>query len=261
MEWTPRPAEPESAIMAECEEPQVKGAFTLAKIGTIGVDLGKRSFQLHRASEGGSAAFRRKVSRDRFLEEMSKHRPCTAAMEVCGGTRYWSRELQSMGLEIGLVPPTYVKPFVKRQTNDAADAEAICDAASRPTMRFVAVIERGAEGMPFRTRDLSAKQRTQTINALRGHLAEHGVAPPQGIASMARLGTALEAPEAGLPDAAGSWAGCCAARSASGHVRHKPLRGVSCPLHGKTPNQAMTGFDRPLDWVDRNSGSPPLSPP
>ena len=169
----------------------------------IGVDLGKRSFQLHGAREDGSAAFRMKVSRDRFLEEMSKRGPCKVAMEACGGAHHWSRELRSMGFEVRLVPAAYVKPFVKRQKNDAADAEAVCEAASRPTMRFVSVksAERQAEGMLFRTRDLLTRQRTQTVNALRGHLAEHGVVAPQGIANAARLGAALEDPESGLPEA------------------------------------------------------------
>lgn len=184
-------------------------------------------------------------------------------MEVCGGDRRWSRELQSMGFEIRLAPPTYVKPFVKRQKNDAADAEAVCEAASRSTMRFVAVksAEQQAEGMLFRTPYLLTRQRTRTVNALRGNLAEHGVAAPHGIANMARRAAALEDPESRLPRRFGSWAGFCSTRSASGHVQHKPLRGVSCPLHGEMPNPAMTGFHCPLDWVDRNSGSPPLSPP
>ena len=140
--------------------PQEEGASTMKKIGMIGVDLGKRSFQLHGVREDGSAAFRRKVSRDGFLEAMSKHGTCKVAMEGCGGAHHWSRGLRSMGFEVRLVPPAYVKPFVKRQKNDAADAEAVCEAASRPSMRFVAVksAEQQAEGMLFRTRDLLAKQ-------------------------------------------------------------------------------------------------------
>ena len=101
-----------------------------------------------------------------------------------------------------LVPPIYVKPFVKRQKNDAADAEAICEAAQRPTMRFVAVKgeEQQARAMLFHTRDLLVRQRTQTINALRGHLAEFGVVAPQGVAHVGRLALALEDPGSGLPE-------------------------------------------------------------
>ena len=216
MEWTPLPAAPESAIMVERKKPHEKGASTMEKTGMIGVDLGKRSFQLHGAREDGSAAFRRKVSRDRFLEEMSKRGPCTVAMEVCGA-HHWSRALRSMGFEVRLVPPAHVKPFVKRQKNDAADLEAVCEAASRPSMRFVAVKseERQAEGTLFRTRDLPARQRTQTVNALRGPLAEHGVVAPQGVANVARLAAAVEGPERGCRRRYGSWAGCCSTRSRS----------------------------------------------
>ena len=169
----------------------------------IGVDLGKRSFQLHGVRDDGSAVFRKKVSRERFLAEVSEHGPRIVAMEACGSAHHWGRELQSMGFEVRLVPPTYVKPFVKRHKNDAADAEAVCEASSRPGMRFVAVksAEQQADAMLFRTRDLLTRQRTQTVNALRGHLAEHGVVAPQGIANVARLAAEIDDPEARLPEA------------------------------------------------------------
>ena len=98
-------------------------------------------------------------------------------MEACASAHHWARSIRDLGHEVRLIPPIYVKPFVKRQKNDSADAEAIAEAASRPTMRFVAVkgIEQQAAGMAFRTRDLFIRQKTQTINALRGHLAEYGV--------------------------------------------------------------------------------------
>ena len=103
---------------------------------------------------------------------------CVVAMEACATAHGWGREIERVGHMVRLIPPIDVRPFVKRQKNDAADAEAIVEAASRPTMRFVAVKSRsaaGAEAMLFRTRDLLVRQRTQLINALRGHLAEHGV--------------------------------------------------------------------------------------
>ena len=175
----------------------------MEKISMIGVDLGKRSFQLHGVREDGSIAFRKKVSRERFLAEVSGRGPRIVAMEACGSAHHWGRELQSMGFEVRLVPPTYVKPFVKRHKNDAADAEAVCEASSRPGMRFVAVksAEQQADAMLFRTRDLLTRQRTQTVNALRGHLAEHGVVAPQGIANVARLAAEIDDPEARLPEA------------------------------------------------------------
>ena len=123
-------------------------------------------------------------------------------MEACASAHHWGREILELGHDVKLIPPIYVKPFVKRQKNDAADAEAICEAASRPTMRLVAVKteEQQARGMLFHTRDLLVGQRTQTINALRGHLAEFGVIAPQGPAHVRRLALAIEAPGAGLPE-------------------------------------------------------------
>ena len=138
----------------------------------IGIDLAKRSFQLHGARADGSVAFRKKLSRAKVLGFVALQPRCVVAMEACASAHHWGREIGKFGHEVKLVPPIYVKPFVKRQKNDAADAEAICEAASRPTMRFVAVKtrEQQAQGMLFRTRDLLVRQRTQTINALRGTL-------------------------------------------------------------------------------------------
>ncbi len=167
----------------------------------IGIDLAKRSFQLHGTRADGSVAFRKKLSRDRLLEFVASHLPCIVAMEACASSHHWGREIGKLGHEVKLVPPIYVKPFVKRQKNDASDAEAICEAASRPTMRFVAVKtrEQQAQGMLFRTRDLLVRQRTQTINALRGHFAEFGAVAPQGPAHVERLAEAIEDADSGLP--------------------------------------------------------------
>jgi len=123
-------------------------------------------------------------------------------MEACATAHYWGRAIVELGHEVRLIPPIYVKPFVRRQKNDATDAEAIVEAASRPTMRFVAVKteDQQARAMIFRTRDLLVRQRTQLINALRGHLAEHGIVAAQGIAQVSRLAAALnEAVDATLP--------------------------------------------------------------
>ena len=113
-------------------------------------------------------------------------------MEACASAHHWGREMIRLGHDVKLVPPVYVKPYVKRHKNDTADAEGICEAAQRPTMRFVAVKteEQQARAMLFHTRDLLVRQRTQTINALRGHLAEFGVVAPQGPAHVSRLASA-----------------------------------------------------------------------
>ena len=169
----------------------------------IGIDLAKHSFQLHGAAVDGSAVFRKKLTRRKLLSFLESQPRCVVAMEACGSAHYWGRAIGELGHDVKLIPPIYVKPFVKRQKNDTADAEAICEAASRPTMRFVAVKteEQQALGMLFRTRDLLVRQRTQTINAVRGHLAEFGVIAPQGPAYVGQLACVVEDPGSGLPEA------------------------------------------------------------
>ena len=127
----------------------------MEEVSIIGIDLAKRSFQVHGAKANGSVAYRRKLSRGKLLSFLAAQPPCTVAMEACAGAHYWGREIVALGHEVRLVPPIYVKPFVKRQKNDAADAEAITEAAQRPTMHFVAVKTEAqqAQGMLFRTRD------------------------------------------------------------------------------------------------------------
>ena len=174
----------------------------MGKASMIGMDLAKNSFLLHGAGADGSVAFRKKLSRSKVLTFLGNQAPCVVAMEACAGAHDWGRRIQKLGHEVRLVPPAYVKPFVKRQKNDAADAEAISEAAQRPTMSFVAVktAEQQARAMLFRTRDLLVRQRTQTINALRGHLAEFGIVAPQGPAHINRLAQTLEDLELPLPD-------------------------------------------------------------
>ena len=175
----------------------------MEEVSIIGIDLAKRSFQVHGARADGSVAYRRKLSRGKLLSFLASQPGCTVAMEACASAHYWGREIAALGHEVRLVPPIYVKPFVKRHKNDAADAEAITEAAQRPTMHFVAVKTEAqqAQGMLFRTRDLLVRQRTQTINALRGHLAEYGVVAPLGRARIGQLAGVLEDGDSGLPEA------------------------------------------------------------
>src|SRR6202030_3768179 len=166
----------------------------MEKATIIGIDLAKRVFQVHAAAKDGRPVLRKKVSRAQLLGFLAKQPPATVAMEACATAHDWGRAISGLGHDVRLVPPIYVKPFVKRNKNDAADAEAIAEAASRPTMRFIAVksAEQQASGMAFKTRDLLVRQRTQPINALRGHMAEYGVVAPNGPVHIERLAEALQ---------------------------------------------------------------------
>ena len=149
----------------------------MGEVSIIGLDLAKNVFQAHGAGVDGSVVFRRKLSRAQLLEFLGRQPRCVVAMEACASAHHWGRAIGDLGHEVRLIPAAYVRPFVKRQKNDMADAEAICEAAQRPTMRFVALKSEAtqAAAVVFRTRDLLVRQRTQAINALRGHLAEFGV--------------------------------------------------------------------------------------
>ena len=140
------------------------------KANTIGLDLAKQVFQVHAADATGAVVFRKRLRRTAVLQFFASQAPCRVAMEACASSHYWGRELSRIGHEVRLIPPAYVKPFVKRQKNDAADAEAICEASQRPTMRFVQIKSETAQAaaVVFRARDLLVRQRTQIINKLGG---------------------------------------------------------------------------------------------
>src|ERR1700704_6015512 len=168
----------------------------------IGLDIAKYVFQVHGADAAGHVLFRKRVIRAKPLGFLAAQTPCVVAMEACAGAHYWAREIGKLGHRVQLIAPAYVKPFVKRQKNDAADAEAICEAAQRPSMRFVPVKteEQQANGIVFRARDLLVRQRTQCVNALRGHLFEYGYVFPQGITHVATLVALVEDPRSSLPE-------------------------------------------------------------
>lgn len=154
----------------------------MTDVHLIGIDIAKRVFQAHAINEKGETLWQKKLSRAQFEKFIHEIASTTIVMETCGGAHHWGRVAQSVGHEVRLVPPQYVKPYVRRHKSDAIDAAAIAEAATRPGMTFVAVKteEQQSRSARYRTRDLFVRQRTQLINALRGHLLEFGIALPDG---------------------------------------------------------------------------------
>lgn len=159
------------------------------EISIVGIDLAKNIFQIHAVDAAGKVVLQRALRRSDFLKFFGKLKACLIGMEACAGSHHWARELTVLGHEVRLIPPAYVKAYVRRQKNDAADAAAICEAVGRPSMRFVAVKSREQQGalMLHRTRDLLMSQRVALINALRAHLAEFGIVVGQGVRNIAAL--------------------------------------------------------------------------
>jgi transposase len=152
------------------------------QITTIGLDIAKSVFQVHGIDAAGEILLRRRLTRARVLPFFAKLGPCLIGIEACATSHYWARELRELGHDVRLMPPSYVKPYVKRQKNDTADAEAICEAVTRPTMRFVEVktTEQQSVLVLHRTRLMLMRQRIQLSNAIRGHMAEFGIVVPIG---------------------------------------------------------------------------------
>ena len=171
----------------------------MQEITTIGIDLAKSVFQVHAVSGDGKVVLRRQVRRSQMLAFFAGLTPCLIGMEACAGAHYWARELARSGHEVRLMPPSYVKPYVKRGKTDAIDAEAICEAVTRPSMRFVPVKteDQQATLMTHRARDFLVRQQTQLSNAIRAHLGEFGIVTAKGVHNVGRLLSLAEA--ASLP--------------------------------------------------------------
>src|ERR1700730_9206998 len=167
MEWMPPAAGVECAKMEVLLTPQQ--GTPMSEITVIGLDLAKHVFQVHGADHDGRPVLRKRLRRGQVLEFFASLSPCLIGMEACAGSHYWGRELQARGHEVRLIPPQYVKPYVKTNKNDAIDAEAISEALTRPTMRFTAVksAEQQSVLMLHRTRELLVRQRTMLVNARR----------------------------------------------------------------------------------------------
>jgi transposase len=176
------------------------------QVTTIGLDLAKHWFQVHGVDANGQAVVRRKLRRSEVLAFFQSLTPCLVGIEACATAHHWARELTALGHTVKLMPPAYVKAYVKRNKNDAADAEAICEAVARPSMRFVPVkdAEQQSVLMLHRARNLLVRQRTMLVNALRAHMAEFGIIAPQGLRNVEMLTKIVAHEHERLPELARS---------------------------------------------------------
>jgi transposase len=175
------------------------------QVTTIGLDLAKNIFQVHGITADGTVAFNKSLRRAQLLQFFETLEPCLIGMEACGSSHHWARQFRKLGHEVRLMPAMYVKAYVKRGKSDAIDAEAICEAVTRPTMRFVAIKTEEQQGVLFlhRARDLVVRQRTQLSNMLRGLLGEFGIVIAQGIGSAVKFAKAvLDGDHPSIPEVA-----------------------------------------------------------
>jgi transposase len=174
----------------------------MTKISTIGLDLAKNMFQIHGVDASGAVVLRRQLQRRAVEKFFAQLPPCVVGMEACGSAHHWARVIGSYGHEVKLMPPAYVKPYVKRNKNDGRDAEAICEAAGRPSMRFVPVksVTQQATLAVHGVRALLVRQRTMAANVLRAALSELGIVAAQGVEGLRALMARLEAPSEEIPE-------------------------------------------------------------
>ena len=200
------------------------------QITTLGIDLAKSVFQLHGVDADGAVVLRKKLRRGAVLDFLGQLKPCLVGLEACATSHHWAREIAALGHEVRLIPPAYVKPYVKRQKNDAADAEAICEAVTRPNMRFVPVKSEEQQSvlMLHRSRDLLMRQRTMILNAIRAHLAEFGIIAAQGPRKVVELVIRLRE-EDGLEVPALARAALMALSSQLDSLASQ-IRGIECEL-------------------------------
>lgn len=177
----------------------------MGQVVTIGLDIAKSVFQVHGVDAGGEVIVRRQIRRAQLLQFFAKQPACLVGIEACASAHHWARELGALGHRVRLMPASYVKPYVKRQKNDAADAEAICEAVTRPTMRFVEVKspEQQSVMVLHRVRMMLMRQRIQLSNAIRGHMAEFGLVAPIGREGLqALIALIVEADDPRVPEEA-----------------------------------------------------------
>jgi transposase len=233
-------------------------------VTTIGLDIAKSVFQVHGVDAAGQVVIRRQLKRRTVLAFFQKLPPCLVGIEACASSHHWSRELQTLGHTVRLMPPAYVKPYVKRQKNDATDAEAICEAIMRPTMRFVATKtpEQQSCLMLHRTRHLFIRQQTAAINAIRAHLAEFGIVAPVGRNGVEELlDVVADSSDKRLPDIARA---CLAALGAQLRMlkaqvldfdrqpvkSYKPVHGEPRPCSRRNRSDRASRMVISVEWRD-----------
>jgi transposase len=175
----------------------MKGELSEMNATTIGLDIAKNVFQVHAVDANGEVVIRRQLRRTHVIAFFKKLPACLVGMEACTTSHYWAREIAKLGHRVRLMPPAYVKPYVKRNKNDAADAGAICEAVTQPSMRFVVIKseEQQSALMLHRTRELLVRQRTMLVNAIRGHMAELGIVARAGVANVTALLAVIADPQ------------------------------------------------------------------
>jgi transposase len=179
-----------------------KSITDLSSVTTVGLDLAKHVFQVHGVVASGRVVVAKAMRCNKLLEFFASLPPCLVGLEACGSAHHWARELIELGHDARMIPPpAYVKPYARRQKNDAADAEAICEAVTRPSMRFVGVRSRENQAalMRHKTREMLVSQRTQLLNGLRRHLTEVGVIAAQGPRHARELAELIEACDETIP--------------------------------------------------------------
>ena len=206
-----------------------KSITDLSSVTTVGLDLAKHVFQVHGVDASGRVIVAKAFRRKDVLAFFAQLPECLVGMEACGSAHHWARELIKLGHDARMMPPAYVKPYVRRQKNDAADAAGICEAVTRPSMRFTGVrtLENQAALMHHKARELLVAQRTQLINALRGHLAEIGVIAAQGLKNAREIG--------------------------GGHQSGRRRDDSGLRAHGTRPARASTACSGPGDRVQRSN--------
>ena len=212
-----------------------KSITDLSSVTTVGLDLAKHVFQVHGVDASGRVVVTKAIRRNKLLEFFASLPPCLVGLEASGSAHHWARELIKLGHDARMMPPAYVKPYIRRQKNDASDAAAICEAVTRPSMRFVGVrsLMNQAALMRHKTREMLVSQRTQLLNALRGHLTEVGVIAPQGL-RFARLGAPV---------------------TSDGYAASASTGGAMAPVIIATASDIVTAFGsttvrrRPKRWI------------